>query len=109
MVPNDILIRMRDQQRSQFFEMGEDGQWTIKQGGGKNGPIVPSINPRESLKAAILQRSTDSPGNYDVFVDMIHQMLSYRPQERITAAEALEHPFIIAGEHSQTNALSASS
>eukprot|EP00557_Chaetoceros_sp_GSL56_P006512 CAMPEP_0176506280 /NCGR_PEP_ID=MMETSP0200_2-20121128/16947_1 /TAXON_ID=947934 /ORGANISM="Chaetoceros sp., Strain GSL56" /LENGTH=79 /DNA_ID=CAMNT_0017905897 /DNA_START=1290 /DNA_END=1529 /DNA_ORIENTATION=- len=55
----------------------------------------------------ILQRSTDSQGTYDVFVDMIHQMLSYRPRERITATEALEHPFIVAGEHSQAKAMSA--
>lgn len=99
MVPNDIIYNMNDQQRSQFFEMGEDGHWTIKQGGGNNGSVIPSTNPRESLKA-ILQRSTDSQGNYDVFVEMIHQMLSYRPRERITATEALEHPFIVAGEHS---------
>jgi serine/threonine protein kinase len=106
MVPNDMLFNMREQQRAQFFEIGEDGEWKIKQGQGNSAPVVPSANPRESLKA-VLQRSHDTSGSYDIFTDMVHRMLSYRPHERITAIEALEHPFIVAGEYSLTRTLSA--
>lgn len=106
MVPNDILFSMRDQQRAQFFEMGQDGQWNIKQREGKGSPILPSMNPRESLKT-IVRRSGDTAGNYDVFIDMIHRMLSYRPHERISATEALQHPFIVAGEYAQTKPVTA--
>ena len=99
MVPDDIVDGMRDnEKRGQFFAKTRDGRWALKQAEGQTEPIVPSKNPKESLKE-ILRQSTDSPANYDIFVELIFQMLSYRPSERISPSQALEHPFIVAGEN----------
>ena len=93
MVPDDIVIQMKEQQRNQFFEKSADGHWTLKTpADATQEPAVPSSNPRESLKA-ILRRSNDS-GDYDIFVEMIYRMLSFRPSERINPTQALAHPFI---------------
>jgi len=98
MVPNDVLANMKEQQRNQFFEKRADGLWSCKTAADANEPFVPSTNPSESLKA-ILRRSNDN-ANYDFFVDLICKMLSYRPSERITPAQALNHSFITESEHS---------
>jgi len=112
MVPDDILERMKESHRSQFFERGRDGRWALKQKDGQTEPVVPSTNPKESLKEIFKNKknknaSTDTPGNYDIFVDLIFRMLAYRPRDRITPELALEHPFIVAGEHSQSRPMSA--
>ncbi len=95
MIPDEILNRMNETQRNQFFEKGQNGAWVLKRTAGQSEPIVPSGNPRESLKEVL--RESDSTRNYDVFVDLIHQMLSYNPEERITPNQAIIHRFIISG------------
>lgn len=97
MVPDEILDRMGEQQRNQFFERGRDGRWALKRTEGQPEPILPSENPRESLKE-VLRESNDSPGNYDVFVELIYKMLSYKPEDRVTPDQALGHQFIVAGQ-----------
>jgi serine/threonine protein kinase len=68
-------------------------------------PIVPSQDPIASLMEVIRAESHrkkkyppsetgNSPQNYEDFVDLIHRMLAYDPQQRIKPTEALEHPFI---------------
>ena len=36
----------------------------------------------------------NSPRNYELFINLIHRMLTYDPRERISAEEALNHPFV---------------
>jgi|AntRauTorckE5430_2_1112549.scaffolds.fasta_scaffold01499_8 serine/threonine protein kinase len=108
MVPDDVVMNMKEQQRNQFFEKRADGHWALKAPTDvSQEPVVPSSNPRESLKA-ILRRSNDS-GNYDIFVNLIYKMLAFRPSERITPTQALGHPFIIESEHSQSRPVSTAS
>jgi serine/threonine protein kinase len=68
-------------------------------------PIVPSQDPIASLMEVIRAETNrkkkyppsetgNSPRNYELFVDLIHRMLAYDPQQRIKPLEALEHPFI---------------
>lgn len=100
-------------------------QWLIKQvntGTGRNAAsqqqaaqqtnkpvVVPSSDPIASLTEVIKaethrkkkyppSETGNSPRNYDLFVDLIYRMLSYDPRQRIKPEEALNHPFIVAGE-----------
>ena len=117
MVPDEMLERAADQARLQFFEKiglpGEHERWAIKQTNTKSSSpsrssktmIVPSMDPVKSLTEVIgAQRnrtsseSGNTPENYKMFVDLIHRMLAYDPEERITPEEALQHPFIVSGE-----------
>ncbi len=97
MVPDEILDRMGEQQRNQFFERGRDGRWVLRPKEGQTESITPSQNPRESLKE-VLRESSDSPGNYDAFVDLIYEMLAYKPEDRIAPGQALVHQFMIERE-----------
>jgi len=67
--------------------------------------IVPSQNPIASLSEAIqaetLRKKKSPPSetgsslqNYDLFVDLIHRMLTFDPLQRIKPQVALRHPFI---------------
>jgi serine/threonine protein kinase len=67
--------------------------------------VVPSTDPIATLTEVIRADSSrkkkyptsetgNSPQNYELFVDLIHQMLSYDPRQRIRADDALNHPFI---------------
>lgn len=118
MVPTEMLERAGDTQRLQFFEKiglpGEHERWAIRQTSTKasSSPsrsskpkIVPSEDPIKSLREVIgAQRnrtsseSGNTPENYKMFVDLIHRMLAYDPEERISPEEALQHPFIISGD-----------
>lgn len=117
MVPDEMLNRGGDQQRLQFFEKiglpGEHERWVIKQTNTKSSSpsrssktkIVPSMDPIKSLTEVIgAQRnrtsseSGNTPENYKMFVDLIHRMLAYNPEDRISPEEALQHPFILSGE-----------
>lgn len=109
MVPDSMLQRADEQHRTQFFEQ-IDGRWTIKQvsdnsNARPSSPIVPSENPIESLMTVVEKEaarkkkySSSDEGHsrrqYDLFVDMIFKMLDFSPTERITPADALQHPFI---------------
>jgi len=67
--------------------------------------IVPSENPIRSLTEIISaethrkkkyppSETGNSPWNYELFVDLIHRMLTYDPRNRIKPEEALNHPFV---------------
>jgi serine/threonine protein kinase len=71
--------------------------------------VVPSQDPIASLTEVIKaethrkkkyppSETGNSQRNYDLFVDLIHRMLAYDPRQRIKAEDALNHPFILAGE-----------
>lgn len=68
-------------------------------------PIIPSENPAKSLMEIISaethrkkkyppSETGNSPRNYELFINLIHRMLTYDPRERISAEEALNHPFV---------------
>lgn len=96
-------------------------EWTIKQqntasssrGGGASTSspsgsqdiVVPSTDPIATLMEVIradnsrkkkypTSETGNSPLNYELFVDLIYQMLAYDPRQRIKPEEALNHPFI---------------
>lgn len=118
MTPTEMIERASDQHRLQFFEKiglpGENERWVIKQTSSKSSSpsrssgkakIVPSTDPIKSLTDVIgAQRnrtsseSGNTPENYRMFVDLIHRMLAYNPEERISPEEALQHPFILSGD-----------
>lgn len=106
MIPNDILMSMKEEERNKYFERCANGEWSIKQKEGQ--PIVvPSMNPIESLKELFRKRNASTEasqpaGNYDIFVDLVYRMLAFRPSERIKPHQALQHQFIVAGEHSSS-------
>ncbi len=67
--------------------------------------VVPSDNPARSLMEIISaethrkkkyppSETGNSPRNYELFVDLIHRMLTYDPRKRIRPDEALNHPFV---------------
>ena len=123
MVPDDMLEQSSDTHRDQFFECirspsGEE--WVLKQAkttsssssqqrssGQQEEPTVPSSNPIESLADVIKKYPPREAGhsvhNYDMFVDLIYKMLSYKQHERMKPEEALQHPFILSGEHSHSS------
>lgn len=104
MIPDDILMSMKEEERNKYFEIDTNGEWTIKQKEGQ--PIVvPSMNPIESLKELFRRRNASTEasqpaGNYDVFVDLVYRMLAFRPSERIKPHQALQHQFIVADRKS---------
>jgi len=114
MVPDDMLERADEHHRLQFFEQIQ-GLWTVKPRSSDPAskssstrpttPIIPSQNPIASLKDVVEKEanrkkrysSSDaehSARQYNLFIDLIYRMLSYKPAERITPSEALDHPFI---------------
>ena len=67
--------------------------------------VIPSENPARSLMEIISaethrkkkyppSETGNSPRNYELFVDLIHRMLTYDPRKRIKPEEALNHPFV---------------
>lgn len=67
--------------------------------------IIPSSDPIASLTEVITSGSNqrtrypqseahNSARNYALFIDLVYQMLSYEPSQRITPEEALKHPFV---------------
>jgi len=67
--------------------------------------VKPSESPARSLMEIIsaeTQRKRkyppsetgNSPRNYDLFVDLIHRMLTFDPRKRINPEDALNHPFV---------------
>jgi serine/threonine protein kinase len=68
--------------------------------------VVPSKDPIASISEVIRAETSrkkkyppsetgNSSRNYELFVDLIHRMLAYDPKTRITAADALNHPFVV--------------
>jgi dual specificity tyrosine-phosphorylation-regulated kinase 1 len=113
MIPDDMLNQVDEKNKVKFFERPSilSREWVIKRKDKQQERIVPSSDPISSLKD-ILQTEErkmkanekgggSSPGvNYDMFVDLIYRMLTYDPLERISPDEAMQHPFIVANEHS---------
>jgi len=67
--------------------------------------VIPSESPATSLMEIISaethrkkkyppSETGNSPRNYELFVDLIHRMLTYDPRKRIKPEEALNHPFV---------------
>lgn len=67
--------------------------------------VIPSESPARSLMEIISaethrkkkyppSETGNSPRNYELFVDLIHRMLTYDPRKRIKPEEALNHPFV---------------
>lgn len=98
-MPPDEMIHQVSKKRQRKFFQKRDGKWTIKQSkGGKTKSITPSNNPMASLKEAIsraCRNKEKSKGDNDGFVEMILQMLTYQPQNRIRPDQSLQHPFIV--------------
>jgi len=68
--------------------------------------VTPSENPAKSLMEIISaethrkkkyppSETGNSPRNYELFVDLIHRMLTFDPRKRIKPEEALNHPFVM--------------
>jgi dual specificity tyrosine-phosphorylation-regulated kinase 1 len=124
MVPDGMLDRGGDQTKLQFFEQVRTASgrsvWTIRQTKRPTSKsdssstqqeqptktVVPSTDPIASLTEVITAGSRqkkkfppseahNSPRNYQLFVDLVYQMLAYEPSERIKPHEALNHPFIL--------------
>jgi len=110
LIPDDMLDSTDDQHRGHFFEQ-QEGRWVLKQTAdgtplpASSTPILPSLDPISSLKEVVSKEASQkkkfSPGDpdqtarsYHWFVDLIYRMLTYRPSERITPSQALDHPFI---------------
>mmetsp|Transcript_18494 Transcript_18494/g.26605 ORF Transcript_18494/g.26605 Transcript_18494/m.26605 type:complete len:633 (-) Transcript_18494:701-2599(-) len=121
MLPNNMLDQSGDNHRLQFFERRKTStgeEWAIKQENDNSASstnstereiVIPSADPIASLAEVVGAETSrkkkyppTEPGhsarNYDLFVDLIHGMLAYDPQERIKPDQALRHPFILAGE-----------
>lgn len=67
--------------------------------------VMPSESPARSLMEIISaethrkkkyppSETGNSPQNYELFIDLIHRMLTYDPRKRIKPEEALNHPFV---------------
>jgi len=125
MLPEEMLQQCGHQHCSQFFERERTKQgkevWVVKQtptdssaSEPRKEPVIPSINPVASLADLITGSESGrkkkypptEPGhsarNYEMFVDLIHRMLAYKPEDRLKPHEGLAHPFIVAGERQQS-------
>jgi serine/threonine protein kinase len=71
--------------------------------------VIPSLDPIASLNEVIKAETSrkkkyppsetgNSTRNYDLFIDLIFQMLTYDPKERIKPDQALNHPFLTIGD-----------
>jgi len=72
--------------------------------------VVPSKDPIASIAEVIRAETSrkkkyppsetgNSARNYELFVDLIHRMLSFDPKKRISPADALSHPFVLSVDH----------
>ncbi|KAL7569437.1 hypothetical protein ACA910_009622 [Epithemia clementina (nom. ined.)] len=122
MVPQEMLDKSSDHIRHQFFDRKKgQREWTLRQTkeGGKSSDkekqqqqqqqphefITPSTDPIASLTEVITagaqqkkkyppSEAHNSQRNYELFIDLVYQMLAYNPEERIKPLEALEHAFL---------------
>jgi serine/threonine protein kinase len=119
-VPGSMLDKASDQVKYQFFEKiktvsGQD-EWNVRQtkqnakadSSDQAEPkaiILPSKDPIATLAEVITAGSRqkkkyppseayNSQQNYELFIDLVYKMLAYRPEDRITPSDALEHPFL---------------
>jgi len=113
-VPHDVIESMEDEKRKDYnFERSLDGSWVLGRKKDQNERIVPSTDPKTSLKEIFRNKkgSTEVQKNineYDIFIDLIYKMLTFRPDERIKPDDALRHPFIFTAEHSSRTIVGSS-
>jgi serine/threonine protein kinase len=138
MVPARMLDQASDQHRLQFFERQNRGvgeEWTVRQARTASSSssrsssqqqqqqpkqiVVPSRDPVASLTEVICSEThrkkkfppteaRNTAHNYEMFIDLIHRMLAYDPEQRIKPTEALNHPFITYSDQSQQHSSSPS-
>jgi len=97
MIPDEMLERIEDEQRIQFFEKDFRNRWTIKQKEDSSSIVTPSINPKASLIKILenkINANQQAAASYEMFVDLIFKMLAYNPEARISPEECMLHPFI---------------
>lgn len=97
MVPDSMLDRVEEDHVAQFFERTINNRWTIKQKEEKSVIVTPSTNPRASLLKILENKIIANHQmmiSYEMFVDLIHKMLTFTPETRITPEDCLLHPFI---------------
>ena len=104
MPPDTVISQMKKNRQLMFFEKEQEGWWAIKQTPGLDASqlIIPSHDPIASLRGAISRacvgkkKPQELQEQYDDFVDMIFQMLSYEPKKRLRPCRAVKyHPFIV--------------
>ena len=101
MPPDEMIYKVKKDRQLAFFER-EREWWAIKQtpGHDANQLIIPSHDPKSSLKEVITRASAkankpkENQKERDSFVDMVFQMLTYQPENRLRPDQALHHPFI---------------
>lgn len=114
MVPHDVIESMEDEKRNDYhFERSLDGSWVLGRRENQNERIMPSTDPKTSLKDIFRNKKGSSElqeniNEYDIFIDLIYKMLTYRPDERIRPDDALRHPFIFTPEHSSRTIVGSS-
>ena len=101
MIPDEMLERVEEEHRSQFFTRVHNN-WLLKQReeaiNSSSLVVLPSLDPMASLMGVLenRMRANNQPASsYESFVDLIYRMLAYNPEERITPAESMLHPFIV--------------
>ena len=101
MVPDEILDRVEEDHRNQFFIRTVNNKYLLKQKeesiNNTSLIVLPSMNPIASLMGVLetKMRSNNQPASsYESFVDLIYRMLAYNPEERITPEESVLHPFL---------------
>ena len=102
-------IRQHNPGSSRGGSSGSSSQQQQQQQQGTRQVVVPSKDPIASIAEVIRAETSrkkkyppsetgNSPRNYELFVDLIHRMLAYDPEKRISPTEALNHPFVVAGD-----------
>ena len=89
MLPDSMLEQSPEERVTQFFEQNPNSRrWFLK-------PVEGStVTLGEVIDGDSSQNSTLN----SMFIDLIHRMLTYRPEDRITPEEAMQHPFIVASQ-----------
>jgi dual specificity tyrosine-phosphorylation-regulated kinase 1 len=122
MMPHEMLERVKDHRRQQFFKAKRSSSgesiWKLKKAivlltQDSTPKLVrqkASADPIASLNkivqlGAINQKvcPVESAENYAQFVDLVYKMLAIEPNARITPHEALHHPFIAERRYRQTD------
>jgi len=97
MLPDSMLEQSADERKLQFFQQNPvTRRWALKPKEGSD-LVKPSTDPIRSLGDVIGTDPNDIHCN-TMFIDLIHRMLTYRPEDRITPEQAMQHPFIVTAQ-----------
>lgn len=102
MPPDGMIYQVEKVRQRMFFERMDGQWWAIKQTSGHDASqlIIPSHDPKSSLKDVIdsacakADKPKENQEDLDSFLDMVFQMLTYQPENRLRPEKALNHPFI---------------